>query len=255
MQNSVAIISTIVAVVLLGVSGYLYFDKQSLEDQLKQTEGELNSVSVETGSILEQGNKSEIETAEALPVCFNEWLDDQYVITSSVDTSSWTSFDGGYSGFKLKYPKGVVVDEVNVISEENSKLKARISVSVLEGEFAVSSINTPRIVYEVFSDTWWKTRDFGYPPDFASAKKCTPNEIGRTIKDSYPIYMLSDGDVGVSVIDYFIIMRTPTEHEPLVIKFTTGSDGNDPGYQGFGEFRDTLEQIIQTIEGQLTIKG
>jgi len=255
MQNNVAIISAIVAVVLLGVSGYLYLNKQSLEDQLKQVEGKLNSVSVQTEGILEQSNNSEMETAQTLPVCFNEWLDDEYVITSSVDTSTWMSFDGGYNGFKLKYPKGIVVDEMNVISEENSNLKARISVSVLKGEFAVSSVNTPSIVYEPFSDTWWKTRDFGYPPDFASAKKCTPNEVGRTAKDGYPIYMLADGDVGVSVIDYFIIMRTPTEHESLVIMFTTGSDGNDPGYQGFGEFRDTLEQIIQTIEGQLTIKG
>jgi hypothetical protein len=262
MNNGITIVGIIVVIMLLAVSGYYYSSNQSLIDDLGHTKKELNRISMQAEKIQEQRYIPEVDTIEELPVCFNEWRDDQYIIFPRAEAQDWANFDKRHGEFSLKHPKDIIVsqiiaeDEIHMVSEKNRNLEARVSFSLLEEGFAASSVNSPRIVYEAFSDTWWKTPYFGYLSGFASSKECTPNEIGRTAREGYPIYMLLDGDVGYSLIKYFIVIRDPeVNHRPIVITLKTSSNGNDSRYEGFSEFLKTLEQIIQTVESRVENRG
>jgi hypothetical protein len=124
-----------------------------------------------------------------------------------------------------------------------------------ESSYRATYKNSPSIVYELRSNTWWKDQ---YVWDPATLEECSPNESGKTNDGKYSIYTTGDGDAGAFYTNYFIVLRDVTKtdnYEPLVIQFRISGDGNDPNFNFFKSFNDILEMMIKTVELRPTSRG
>jgi hypothetical protein len=183
---------------------------------------------------------------------------------TTTEVSAWKLFET--LGFALKYPEDMVTidladktgnsDMTYKITDVKHGYSAFVKMYKLkESSYRATYKNSPSIVYELRSNTWWKDQ---YVWDPATLEECSPNESGKTNDGKYSIYTTGDGDAGAFYTNYFIVLRDVTKtdnYEPLVIQFRISGDGNDPNFNFFKSFNDILEMMIKTVELRPTSRG
>lgn len=255
-------------VVLAGVLGYVTLIKKPISTEQSQLNYAQN---IDPTQFTTKNNSS---LTEPIPVttisnqelknlknCFN--VED--ALATNNNRSNWENFEN--LGFAIKYPaesiavKSIVNkysgEDVSLeISSVNSPHKATISIYRLQKKnYRMKYMYTPSVSYdyELHSNTWWK--DEWNQSKFV---QCNPNPRGKTDDGKNFIYSASDGDAGVSLINYFVVLRDTIKtdnYETLIVQFSTGADGNDPNYSSFLAFQYILENIVKTLELRPTSNG
>lgn len=250
-MNKPLVIGIIVIVVgILVLGGVLLWQMQSSESTPQSNEQEVvPEETVQTETSVNEVKKD---------VCFDDYRETPYQIAATANTTGWQQFDTDIAGFAFRYPDNVSASQ-NEISARRDSHKATIATYNLRQGYVAPYIHASPVIYEPLSNTWWKYPSLyvqGQNP--SDAKECMPNPIGHTTKENFPIYLTVDGDVGVSVYTYFVVIKDVVQSDnytPIIVEFRTVVDGNSSNASTFGEFQDILENIIRSVEVRPTSKG
>jgi hypothetical protein len=235
-----------------------WFQKREVSvQQVQKNTSSINNELVTESSSTPSTSKQEQKNFKN---CFNEGP-----LAANVDKSNWKTFEG--FGFAVQYPaEAISITPVGnpynggefgfEISSLSNPHKTTIKVHRLRrSTYRAQYMHSPSVIYELYSNTWWRDE---YIWDPSKSEQCNPNHRAKTDDEKYFIYSTNDGDVGISVINYFVVMRDIVKndnYEPLVVSFITSSDGNDPSHVSYPAFESVLENIIKTLELRPTSKG
>jgi len=196
----------------------------------------------------------------------NSCFEKNDALVANINKSNWKTFEG--YGFAVKYPTDSIAIKL-FVSPDNGKISgfgvsslisphtASISVHDLRKEtFRVRFINDPSVLYELYSNTWWREERYW---DSSNPIQCNPNSVGNTDDGKHSIYFTSNGDMGYFRERYSVVLRDTVKesdnYQPLIVEFSTSADLNNQNYSSYPAFKSVLENIIKTLELRPTSKG
>lgn len=235
----------IVCVLLFGCSFFVGLEyKKNMFCQSVEKNESLNMGIDEKNN---QVNNDEISISENYENCFQE----KDVYQTDIDTTNWNTVE--IDGYSMRYPDGVFIDEYldnwgkrNVVFSEYERGSDIEVYHLSEGRFETKRKFGFNVVYEQYSNTWWKET-------FSAHERCYPNPVYYT-KQGDPVYVQRGGDGGATTYKYIVILHPD--------KDTTGQyDVNEAvavmfSYQTYsGDYEDTNKQLNRFTVLETMIKS